>query len=92
LPPVGPDGIRRSWLNGIHITTKQDCNSWQEHWYEVAARICGMDDGFSAGVDGIGDIPKAATKGKAHRLEAIGNAIVPQIAYQIFDAINQYHK
>lgn len=68
--------------------TQQDCNGWREHWYEVATRICRVDDGLSAGMDGIGDVPKATTKGKAHRLEALGNAIVPQIALQIFNAIN----
>lgn len=70
-------------------TTQQDCNGWREHWYEVATRICGMAHGISAGMDGIGDVPKATTKGKASRLEALGNAIVPEIAYQIFRAINE---
>lgn len=65
-------------------------NFWREHWHEVATRICRMDDGFPAGVDGIGNIPIKTQKGKAHRLEALGNAIVPQIAFQIFDAINKF--
>lgn len=64
---------------------------WGVHWYEVATRICGMANGIPAGMDGIGSISTKTTKGKAHRLEALGNAIVPQIAYQIFEAINQYH-
>lgn len=68
-------------------THKQD---WSEHWYEVATRICRMDDGISAGMDGTGNIPIKTQKGKAHRLEALGNAIVPQIAFQIFDAINKF--
>ena len=59
------------------------------HWYEVATRICGMDDGFPGGVDGVGEIPAKKSTGKASRLEALGNAIVPQIAYQIFEAINE---
>lgn len=66
--------------------------SWAEHWHEVAARICRVDDGLSAGLDGTGNIPAKTQKGKAHRLEALGNAIVPQIAYQIFEAINQFHQ
>ncbi len=83
----------RQRRNGGQILRKQEpggCGAghWSEHWYEVATRICGMDDGFPAWVDGIGDVPKATTKGRAHRLEALGNAIVPQIAFQIFSAIN----
>lgn len=74
-------------------TAQRDCDGvgqWSEHWYEVATRICGISNGLPAGLDGIGDVPAKAKKGKAHRLEALGNAIVPQIAYQIFKAIQQH--
>jgi len=45
---------------------------WQEDWHEVAARFCRVDDG----------IPD-----RIHRLKALGNAIVPQIAYEILKNI-----
>ena len=85
----------RQRRNGGEILRKQEpggccAGHWSEHWYEVATRICGVAHGLPAGLDGIGGVPKATTKGKAHRLEALGNAIVPHIAYQIFDAINQF--
>lgn len=86
----------RQRRNGGEILRKQEsggcgASHWGEHWYEVATRICGVDDGLSAGVDEIGGVPAKTTKGKAHRLEGLGDAIVPEIAYQIFDAINQCH-
>lgn len=69
-------------------------NTWLEHWLPTATRLCRVDDGLPAGVDGVGDVPGKAQKrkatGKSHRIEALGNAIVPQIAYQIFQAINEY--
>jgi len=52
---------------------------WHEPWPEVAARICRVDDGLPRRVD------------RSKRLKALGNAIVPQVAYQIFAAINQAH-
>lgn len=50
---------------------------WREHWYEVATRLCRVHDGLSRGVD------------RNKRLKALGNAIVPQIAFEIFKAINE---
>lgn len=52
-------------------------DQWREHWYEAATRICGIHDGVSRGLD------------RSKRLKALGNAIVPQVAYEIFRAINE---
>ena len=60
----------------FHKITSQ----WLEHWYEAATRLCRMDDGISGRVD----------RHRAKRLKALGNAIVPQVAYMIFEAIKQY--
>jgi len=45
---------------------------WNENWLEVATRLCRVDDGIPNRVD---------------RLKALGNAIVPQIAYEIIKRI-----
>ena len=47
---------------------------WQENWIEVATRLCRVDDG----------VPN-----RVHRIKALGNAIVPQVAYEIFKAIDE---
>ena len=50
-------------------------SGWQENWLEVATRLCRVDDGLPRGVD------------RVNRLKALGNAIVPQIAFEIMKAI-----
>lgn len=52
-------------------------HGWTEPWLQVATRICRVDDGIPRRVD------------RSKRLKALGNAIVPQVAYQIFKAICQ---
>lgn len=54
-----------------------DENQFKKPWPEVAARLCRVDDGVSRRMD----------RHRAYRLKALGNAIVPQVAYQIFKAI-----
>jgi DNA (cytosine-5)-methyltransferase 1 len=46
-----------------------------------------MDDGLSAELDFVG-----ARDNRTARLKALGNAIVPQVAYQIFQAIQQTYQ
>lgn len=52
---------------------------WTTHWYEVATKLCGTHDGISARLD----------KNRAKRLKALGNAVVPQVVFEIFKAIEQ---
>jgi len=70
-------------------------DSWSEHWLEAATRLCILDDGLPGRLD-----TEALSFGKPMRrpyhafgkwrkesLKAAGNAIVPQVAYEIFKAI-----
>lgn len=58
--------------------------AWSEHWHEAATRLCRVDDGLPRRLDGI-----TVPAWRRESLKAYGNAIVPQIAYRIFQAISQ---
>jgi len=58
-----------------------DRSSWDEPWLEVATRLCGVDDGVSQ------ELYKLETSDRVARLKALGNAIVPQVAFEIMKAI-----
>lgn len=49
-------------------------SQFQSNWFEVASELCRVDDGLSHRVD---------------RIKGLGNAIVPQVAVEIFKAINK---
>jgi DNA (cytosine-5)-methyltransferase 1 len=48
---------------------------WSEPWLEAATRLCRVDDGVSRQMD------------RVNRLKALGNAIVPAVAYEIMKSI-----
>ena len=51
----------------------------QENWWQTQSELCGVPDGVSYGLD----------KGRVGRIKGLGNAIVPQIAWHIGNAILQ---
>jgi DNA (cytosine-5)-methyltransferase 1 len=58
-------------------------NKWQN--FPTVPPICNGDDGFSDRLDNI-----TFPKWRNESIKAGGNAIVPQVVYQIFKAIEQY--
>jgi DNA (cytosine-5)-methyltransferase 1 len=60
-------------------------NFWDS--FPSQSPICGGDDGISTKLDGI-----TFSKWRNESIKAFGNAIVPQVAYQIFKAIEEYGK
>jgi DNA (cytosine-5)-methyltransferase 1 len=65
-------------------------NSRNEHipnWenFPTQSPICSRNDGFPTELDGI-----TFSKWRNESIKAGGNAIVPQVVYQIFKAINEY--
>lgn len=60
-------------ISGIFNNSFEKCNWWEDPWPKVAAELCGVDDGLP---------------NRTHRLKALGNSIVPQVAYQIIKAIS----
>lgn len=61
---------------------------WNQDWREVAFATCNarMDDGFSREVDGVS---YSFAKWRNESIKAYGNAIVPQVAMEIFRAIKE---
>jgi len=54
--------------------------------FPTQSPICGGDDGLPTELDGI-----TFSNWRAESIKGYGNAIVPQVAYEIFKVINQLH-
>ena len=82
---VAPDtDDRRRPQNSVRAgREKFTVQTWAK--FPTESPICGGNDGLPRELDGI-TFPKWRTES----IKAYGNAIVPQVAYQIFQAINQY--
>lgn len=59
-------------------------NAWEN--FPTQPPVCGGDDGLPRELDGV-----TFSKWRAESIKAYGNAIVPQVAYQIFQAIQTTH-
>jgi len=75
--------------NGQGESRQHDQASEGSYWqdFPTVARVCGGDDGLPARLDGI-----TFPKWRRESIKAYGNAIVPQVAFQIFQAIQASHE
>ena len=80
----GGCGSDRSKATKRHVSAPFHGNTWEN--FPTQPPICGGDDGLPKELDGI-----AFSKWRKESIKAYGNAIVPQVALQIFKAIQQYH-
>jgi DNA (cytosine-5)-methyltransferase 1 len=82
--PIGQgEHIRQTWQREFD---EPDCGNGINNFknFPTQSPICGRDDGLPAELDGI-----TFSKWREESIKAYGNAIVPQVAYQIFKAIQE---
>ena len=93
-PNPNSEGLQRGEINGnfrekerkrefYRDITRQVCNKWEN--FPTQPPICGGDDGLPTELDGI-----TFSKWRQESIKGYGNAIVPQVALQIFKAIEQF--
>lgn len=90
---IHPNSKRLSELNFSAESAKSTfgdnkiCNGEMPNWsnFPTQSPVRSRDDGFPIPMDGI-----TFPKWRAESIKAYGNAIVPQVAYRIFDTINTY--
>jgi len=75
------DGVRESELT----CKKSKRTNWQD--FPTVSPICDRNDGLSDRLSGI-----TFSKWRNESIKAMGNAIVPQVVYQIFKAIERYDR
>ncbi len=80
-PPVAGD----TWDGRQGFENYRIVPDWNS--FPTQPPICSGDDGFPGGLDGI-----TVPRWRAESIKAYGNAIVPQVAYRIFQAINEYER
>jgi len=77
------EGLQGHRVQPQHLQTEEgqdsaDRGSEEQHtWWQTESSIRGVPNGISYGLD----------KGRVGRIKALGNSIVPQIAYQLFKSI-----
>lgn len=76
---------RAAWIGRPGFANEHSIPNW-EH-FPTQPPVCGGDDGLPAGLDGI-TIPRW----RIQSIKSYGNAIVPQVFYQIAEMINEYEK
>lgn len=79
------DKKRRSGISRTIAKFFSGASNWDK--FPTQSPVCGRNDGLSLGLDGI-----TFSKWRNESIKAYGNAIVPQVAIQIFNAINEYEK
>jgi len=72
---------KQQWLRRDIRGVSQQTGQWER--FPTQSPICSGDDGLPAELDGI-----AVSRHRKESLKAYGNAIVPQVALQIFKAIS----
>jgi DNA (cytosine-5)-methyltransferase 1 len=80
------EGRKRNGKQSVakrQITFGSGFRGWDN--FPTEPSLCGRNDGISKGLDGI-----TFSKWRQESIKAYGNAIVPQVALQIFKAINEF--
>ena len=80
VPEGDKDGRGVSKTRARTPRHSEGSRDWETNWLEVATRLCRMDDGVPRRLD------------RNPRLKALGNAIVPQVAAEIFKVIKEIDK
>lgn len=92
-PSVSPQALKRKTGNEDGCSVQPAGNvrrtSFAERWenFPTQSPVCSRDDGIFTGLDGI-----AFSKWRQESIKAYGNAIVPQVMYEIFLAIESIEK